>query len=185
MLSYAGICSLWIPLLAWMMPGHSFRVGMLYLMRKDWTFEVRLRNGGLTRGAPGWWCWPGRLARVWMLVCAMCVFVFTTSIHSSLVLSHLQTPPLATYTLTHIHSPFPNPHLLAEFAVHYRRTTSLQDFVAASSLSQANGGRRALLLLGCIGGLLCAGAVAALLVAAVTADQLARRCPGCAALSRR
>lgn len=61
MLSYAGICSLWIPLLAWMMPGHSFRVGMLYLMRKDWTFEVRLRNGGLTRGAPGWWCWAGAL----------------------------------------------------------------------------------------------------------------------------
>lgn len=46
MLSYAGICSLWIPLLAWMMPNNSFRVGMVYLMRKDWTFEVRLRTGG-------------------------------------------------------------------------------------------------------------------------------------------
>ncbi|EFN50524.1 hypothetical protein CHLNCDRAFT_139004 [Chlorella variabilis] len=45
MLSYAGICSLWIPLLAWMMPNNSFRVGMVYLMRKDWTFEVRLRTG--------------------------------------------------------------------------------------------------------------------------------------------
>lgn len=45
MLSYAGVCSLWIPLLAWMMPSHSFRVGMMYLMRGDWTFEVRLRSG--------------------------------------------------------------------------------------------------------------------------------------------
>lgn len=45
MLSYAGVCSLWIPLLAWMMPSHSFRVGMLYLVRRDWTFEVRLRTG--------------------------------------------------------------------------------------------------------------------------------------------
>ena len=45
MLSYAGVCSLWIPLLAWMMPSHSFRVGMVYLLRHDWTFEVRLRTG--------------------------------------------------------------------------------------------------------------------------------------------
>ena len=45
MLSYAGVCSLWIPLLAWMMPSHSFRVGMVYLRRRDWTFEVRLRSG--------------------------------------------------------------------------------------------------------------------------------------------
>ncbi|KAL4450614.1 hypothetical protein ABPG77_000970, partial [Micractinium sp. CCAP 211/92] len=73
MLSYAGVCSLWIPLFAWMMPSHSFRVGMMYLRRKDWTFEVRLRT---------------------------------------------------------------------EFARQYRRTTSLQDFVAASSLHQANGGTR-------------------------------------------
>lgn len=47
MLSYAGVCSLWIPLFAWMMPSHSFRVGMMYLRRKDWTFEVRLRTGGV------------------------------------------------------------------------------------------------------------------------------------------
>lgn len=67
---YAAVCSLWIPLLAWMMPSHSFRVGMMYLRRSDWTFEVRLRT---------------------------------------------------------------------EFARHYRRATSLQDFVAASSLHLENG----------------------------------------------
>ncbi|KAL4854004.1 Large neutral amino acids transporter small subunit 3 [Chlorella vulgaris] len=44
MLCYAGICSLWIPLLAWMMPSHSFRVGMVYLVRRDWTFDVRMRS---------------------------------------------------------------------------------------------------------------------------------------------
>lgn len=54
MLSYAGVCSLWIPLLAWMMPSHSFRVGMMYLMRRDWTFEVRLRSGGF------WFAGQGR-----------------------------------------------------------------------------------------------------------------------------
>ena len=47
MLCYAAVCSLWIPLLAWMMPSHSFRVGMMYLRRSDWTFEVRLRTGEL------------------------------------------------------------------------------------------------------------------------------------------
>ncbi|PSC74625.1 Large neutral amino acids transporter small subunit 4 [Micractinium conductrix] len=76
LLCYAGVCSLWIPLLAWMMPSHSFRVGMVYLKRSDWTFEVRLRT---------------------------------------------------------------------EFARQYRRTTSLQDFVAASAMQQANDHRGATL----------------------------------------
>ena len=68
MLSYAGVCSLWIPLLAWMMPSHSFRVGMVYLVRRDWTFEVRLRNGAaLAARRPGLSAWP-RLAP------AACVF---------------------------------------------------------------------------------------------------------------
>ena len=48
---YAAVCSLWIPLLAWMMPSHSFRVGMMYLRRSDWTFEVRLRTGELLYAA--------------------------------------------------------------------------------------------------------------------------------------
>jgi MFS family permease len=41
LLGYAGICALWIPLVAWMMPNDSFRVGMVYLLRNDWKFEVR------------------------------------------------------------------------------------------------------------------------------------------------
>lgn len=44
LLGYAGICALWVPLLAWMMPNDSFRVGMVYLLRKDWRFEVRQRS---------------------------------------------------------------------------------------------------------------------------------------------
>ena len=60
LLCYAGVCSLWIPLLAWMMPSHSFRVGMVYLKRSDWTFEVRLRTGagglgGAARRAKAGW----------------------------------------------------------------------------------------------------------------------------------
>ena len=56
MLSYAGVCSLWIPLLAWMMPSHSFRVGMVYLKRADWTFEVRLRSGAAAVAAAAVGC---------------------------------------------------------------------------------------------------------------------------------
>lgn len=44
MLGYCGVCALWIPMLAWMMPNDSFKVGMVYLMRKDWRFEVRNRS---------------------------------------------------------------------------------------------------------------------------------------------
>ena len=44
LLGYSGICALWIPLLAWMMPNDSFRVGMVYLLRNDWKFEVRQRS---------------------------------------------------------------------------------------------------------------------------------------------
>lgn len=44
LLGYAGICALWVPLLAWMMPNDSFRVGMVYLLRNDWRFEVRQRS---------------------------------------------------------------------------------------------------------------------------------------------
>ncbi|KAL4517173.1 hypothetical protein Ndes2437B_g06781 [Nannochloris sp. 'desiccata'] len=41
LLGYSGICALWIPLVAWMMPNDSFRIGMVYLLRDDWKFEVR------------------------------------------------------------------------------------------------------------------------------------------------
>jgi MFS family permease len=44
LLGYAGICALWIPLVAWMMPNDSFRIGMVYLLRNDWKFEVRQRS---------------------------------------------------------------------------------------------------------------------------------------------
>lgn len=45
LLGYAGICALWIPLIAWMMPNDSFKVGVVYLMRSDWKFETRNRSG--------------------------------------------------------------------------------------------------------------------------------------------
>lgn len=44
LLAYAGICALWVPLLAWIMPNDSFRIGMVFLLRDDWRFEVRQRS---------------------------------------------------------------------------------------------------------------------------------------------
>lgn len=44
LLGFSGICALWIPLIVWMMPNDSFRVGTVFLLRKDWRFEVRLRT---------------------------------------------------------------------------------------------------------------------------------------------
>jgi hypothetical protein len=44
LLGYAGVCALWVPLLAWIMPNDSFRVGTVYLLRDDWQFEVRQRS---------------------------------------------------------------------------------------------------------------------------------------------
>ena len=44
LLAYAGICALWMPLMLWIMPNDSFRIGMVYLMRPDWKFEIRNRN---------------------------------------------------------------------------------------------------------------------------------------------
>jgi hypothetical protein len=44
LVGYAGICALWIPLIAWVMPNDSFRVGMVYLSRPDGTFETRQRS---------------------------------------------------------------------------------------------------------------------------------------------
>lgn len=41
---YAGICALWIPLVAWMMPNDSFKIGHIFLLRDDWKFEIRQRS---------------------------------------------------------------------------------------------------------------------------------------------
>jgi len=43
LIGYAVICALWAPILAWMMPNDSFKVGEIYLLRNDWRFEKRLR----------------------------------------------------------------------------------------------------------------------------------------------
>jgi MFS family permease len=43
LICYSGICALWIPLMAWMMPNDSFRTGMVYLMKPNWKFETRVR----------------------------------------------------------------------------------------------------------------------------------------------
>ena len=45
LLAYAGVCALWIPLLAWAMPNDSFKVGNVYLLRPDWRFETRQLAG--------------------------------------------------------------------------------------------------------------------------------------------
>lgn len=121
MLSYAGVCSLWIPLFAWMMPSHSFRVGMMYLRRKDWTFEVRLRTGG------------GGVGRV---VCPDVGTRKQLAGHGAGLVAGPQR--ISAHTVMVVP--------LTEFARQYRRTTSLQDFVAASSLHQANGSTRCVLL---------------------------------------
>ncbi len=44
LLGYAGLVALWAPLVAWTMPYDSFRVGMVYLLRDDWRFDVRQRS---------------------------------------------------------------------------------------------------------------------------------------------
>jgi hypothetical protein len=44
LLGYTGICAAWVPLLAWMMPNDSFKVGSVYLWREDWHFETRKRS---------------------------------------------------------------------------------------------------------------------------------------------
>lgn len=44
LVGYAGICALWVPLVAWIMPNNSFRVGMVYILRNDWRFEVIQRS---------------------------------------------------------------------------------------------------------------------------------------------
>jgi len=44
LVGYSFICGLWIPLLWWMMPNDSFKVGEIYLLREDWKFEKRLRS---------------------------------------------------------------------------------------------------------------------------------------------
>ncbi|GAB4813661.1 hypothetical protein N2152v2_000707 [Parachlorella kessleri] len=44
LIGYSGVCAFWIPLIAWMMPNDSFKVGVVYLMRKDWRFETRNRS---------------------------------------------------------------------------------------------------------------------------------------------
>lgn len=45
LLGYSGICALWMPLVLWLMPNDSFKVGMVYLFRPDWRFEMRQRSG--------------------------------------------------------------------------------------------------------------------------------------------
>lgn len=44
LVGYSMLCGLWIPLLWWMMPNDSFKVGEIYLLRDDWKFEKRLRG---------------------------------------------------------------------------------------------------------------------------------------------
>ena len=44
LLGYAGVCALWVPLLSWMMPNDSFRVGSIYMMRPNGRFEVKQRS---------------------------------------------------------------------------------------------------------------------------------------------
>ena len=44
LVGYSGICALWAPILWWMMPNDSFKVGDVYLLRDDNRFETRLRN---------------------------------------------------------------------------------------------------------------------------------------------
>lgn len=44
LVGYSFLCGLWVPLLWWMMPNDSFKVGEIYLLRNDWRFEKRLRS---------------------------------------------------------------------------------------------------------------------------------------------
>ena len=44
LIGYSFVLALWIPLLWWMMPNDSFKVGEVYLLRDDWRFEKRLRG---------------------------------------------------------------------------------------------------------------------------------------------
>ena len=44
LIGYSFILALWIPMLWWMMPNDSFKVGEVYLLRDDWRFEKRLRG---------------------------------------------------------------------------------------------------------------------------------------------
>jgi MFS family permease len=44
LLGYSGVCALWVPLIAWMMPNDSFRIGMVFLLRNDWKFDVLQRS---------------------------------------------------------------------------------------------------------------------------------------------
>lgn len=44
LVGYSFLCGLWAPLLWWMMPNDSFKVGEIYLLKDDWRFEKRLRG---------------------------------------------------------------------------------------------------------------------------------------------
>lgn len=44
LLGFAGVLALWIPMILWMMPNDSFRVGTVFLLRNDWKFEVKQRT---------------------------------------------------------------------------------------------------------------------------------------------
>ena len=44
LIGYSFILALWVPLLWWMMPNDSFKVGDVYLLRDDWRFETRKRG---------------------------------------------------------------------------------------------------------------------------------------------
>ena len=159
MLSYAGWCSLWIPLLAWMMPSHSFRVGMVYLKRSDWTFEVRLRSGaggaiGTAAAAVAAAVGAAEAAVAAMHcqhvgVCRQVTLCLVAAWHglawygAGLLCRCLQQRWIRCASTDHcLPLPLP-PSTCAEFARLYRRTTSLQDFVAASSTQRANGNARA------------------------------------------
>ena len=46
LVGYGGLCLLWVPLAAWMMPNEPFQVGQVSLLNRRWRFIVRQRRGG-------------------------------------------------------------------------------------------------------------------------------------------
>lgn len=45
LVGYGGLCLLWVPLAAWMMPNEPFQVGQVSLLNRRWRFIVRQRRG--------------------------------------------------------------------------------------------------------------------------------------------
>lgn len=162
LMGYAGLCALWIPLSAWMMPNAPFRVGQVYLLTKKWRFEVRQRSGaerGCAEDVGGVWKTSGRGWAHWCtlsdgdrtlgrVVVQAPIGGVVTIITPSGNCCQSRSP-----TIPGPSSPCMSPASLdsativlpagADLEIHYRRTTSLQDFVAAGGGAAAAAKSRA------------------------------------------